>query len=1170
MAETASAKPAFVLRVNDTGAVSKPSAVSSSAGAGATRSRPVRKRTKTGCLTCRKRRIKCTEERPICNNCIKSKRECEGYSQPVVFKTSLGGWYGPPPTGPDGIRTLEYHNAGLPLSGQILPTEQFGPTMPSLVVSNTSPGHNFYQGMGMAVGRPPFAPGLPVQFQGVPSSDLVSPASNFIPSIPYMVPQPTGFIPPQQMLHPGQRPLSIPPRPSPSVHLAQNAPVGTQAAPTVSIPPTTPFPHQTIQFQNTTVTTTTTSTSSVFSHTPHSGPLSVGYSSAETHRPFSYDTTPTVSPFPPTTSQFFSPSGQDTKNEVPVTFDLQPGSDMPLQVRASNTWSDPSRQSTAIQNVARPSNAVYCGPTTGSVMQDLLNASAIERVDDDYYDVNSDDENELDPGNSSVITLQRQQSIGAYFLLGSTPGLISGPIDAYRPDQAANPLRSPAAAAIFSYFINYIGPGLSLYERVPVYDPRVNLPTESLPFDQCRGLWNFSIPMLALGNQGLLHAILAMSGLLIAKKQGASFTPSLRHYAFALKRLHQALGDETKRHDVATLVTALLLGYYEVTTGDHLKWSGHLAGARLLVGTVDYAGMSREVRRRRARDKYYLDDAAQGVLQAVTGLAVNYDADVPGVNLGDGFGDYRPLWQRQNLDLRKFNLYQDMFWWYCQQDTFQSIISGNHLLMKDYSRWLDCPPRGRLGDANNITGTHDHLILLLARVASFSARDRRRKLKMQRAGLGARPGGPPMGKPPTGGVASLNSLRSQPTGPHPGPTNLSPPPFYGMAPVKQGKMPAFYDRGLNGSTNQPDRNVEPGDSEDSSPPCFDETDSPSTASARAATALAQATQAALLDWENLLHSVNAFPSYFPPEFQPIDNAWASNADMLSPFGPPLIYQSPFIAVAWAHYHTCQILAHRAHPHMPPASMVAAGAAASRTKFHVNEIGRITAGIVDVTIGLSRFDKARRQTRSVISNDSAPIPNLNPNLVSALCEISVPLFCAGIQYASTDQRRWLVDRLHLIHVQTGWESAHAIVAGCQRAWARAGENGFGPPWKILTRVGGELVEDESKRSVSVPVSSSLSSSSPSIFSSPSATATASASASASTLNHTVDLSPPTSCELGFSPGNGLKRPLPTDSAVSVGGAAPAAGPDLDIDGSKRVYFAMGLLSLSNDDFDSDSE
>ncbi|QUC16986.1 uncharacterized protein UV8b_01227 [Ustilaginoidea virens] len=45
-----------------------------------------KKRTKTGCLTCRKRRIKCDETKPRCKNCIKSKRPCEGYTQRVVFK----------------------------------------------------------------------------------------------------------------------------------------------------------------------------------------------------------------------------------------------------------------------------------------------------------------------------------------------------------------------------------------------------------------------------------------------------------------------------------------------------------------------------------------------------------------------------------------------------------------------------------------------------------------------------------------------------------------------------------------------------------------------------------------------------------------------------------------------------------------------------------------------------------------------------------------------------------------------------------------------------------------------------------------------------------------------------------------------------------------------------
>ncbi|PNY23352.1 Uncharacterized protein TCAP_06687 [Tolypocladium capitatum] len=48
----------------------------------------IKRRTKTGCLTCRKRRIKCDETHPTCNNCKKSKRECLGYDP--IFRTQAG------------------------------------------------------------------------------------------------------------------------------------------------------------------------------------------------------------------------------------------------------------------------------------------------------------------------------------------------------------------------------------------------------------------------------------------------------------------------------------------------------------------------------------------------------------------------------------------------------------------------------------------------------------------------------------------------------------------------------------------------------------------------------------------------------------------------------------------------------------------------------------------------------------------------------------------------------------------------------------------------------------------------------------------------------------------------------------------------------------------------
>lgn len=59
-------------------------------------------------IACRRRRIKCDEGRPICNNCIKSRRECEGYSQRVIFKEPLGSFSSPfsqgiYSSGPSGI-----------------------------------------------------------------------------------------------------------------------------------------------------------------------------------------------------------------------------------------------------------------------------------------------------------------------------------------------------------------------------------------------------------------------------------------------------------------------------------------------------------------------------------------------------------------------------------------------------------------------------------------------------------------------------------------------------------------------------------------------------------------------------------------------------------------------------------------------------------------------------------------------------------------------------------------------------------------------------------------------------------------------------------------------------------------------------------------------------------
>src|SRR5277367_5744642 len=57
-----------------------------------TAEKQVKKRTKTGCQTCRSRRIKCDEAKPECMKCVKSSRKCEGTLLPRKSQTYSVGY----------------------------------------------------------------------------------------------------------------------------------------------------------------------------------------------------------------------------------------------------------------------------------------------------------------------------------------------------------------------------------------------------------------------------------------------------------------------------------------------------------------------------------------------------------------------------------------------------------------------------------------------------------------------------------------------------------------------------------------------------------------------------------------------------------------------------------------------------------------------------------------------------------------------------------------------------------------------------------------------------------------------------------------------------------------------------------------------------------------------
>ncbi|CEP22856.1 unnamed protein product [Cyberlindnera jadinii] len=51
--------------------------------------RAIKRRTRTGCLTCRRRRIKCDERKPGCRNCEKSRICCAGYQRVKPTKQEI-------------------------------------------------------------------------------------------------------------------------------------------------------------------------------------------------------------------------------------------------------------------------------------------------------------------------------------------------------------------------------------------------------------------------------------------------------------------------------------------------------------------------------------------------------------------------------------------------------------------------------------------------------------------------------------------------------------------------------------------------------------------------------------------------------------------------------------------------------------------------------------------------------------------------------------------------------------------------------------------------------------------------------------------------------------------------------------------------------------------------
>ncbi|KAI5862483.1 hypothetical protein GGS23DRAFT_570439 [Durotheca rogersii] len=145
----------------------------------------IKRRTKTGCLTCRKRRIKCDEQHPICKNCQKSKRECLGYDP--IFKNQQQQQHPtnirPAPNNPSssGPLSSSRHSPSAPLSGSSSASTNYTTLPPVISNNSTSTVSSFSAGLAH-----PGPAGATVKSESLEYPAIIDPALDSVLNTPSM------------------------------------------------------------------------------------------------------------------------------------------------------------------------------------------------------------------------------------------------------------------------------------------------------------------------------------------------------------------------------------------------------------------------------------------------------------------------------------------------------------------------------------------------------------------------------------------------------------------------------------------------------------------------------------------------------------------------------------------------------------------------------------------------------------------------------------------------------------------------------------------------------------------------------------------------------------------------------------------------------------------------
>ncbi|KAJ5210968.1 hypothetical protein N7472_001107 [Penicillium cf. griseofulvum] len=955
-----------------------------------------KKRTKTGCLTCRKRRIKCGEEKPICTNCVKSKRLCEGYAQRVVFKNPIG-IFGSFSTGHGQDLQIEQQHMRVPIYND------YGSQLPP-------------QQAAAAAQHPMLAP------------RPVDPATMGYHSFPSRIPSPTQ-----------SQPISAPPlyysaaQVQPPTHMWQTQPIAQEESTFITSNVTdSSQPQQSVQLGQTSTP-----------HMPHAITQNVPQVTSpigQTAEEYASNLSllPPPNPMPGSRESEINKIPQIT-HPLPTIYHYQPPpGQLPQQLR--------SHEQFIPHQVPHQTQVVYMEDES----EDYYDVDSDDEMADQSQ---AEGFNQLSLIMASANRDERQLRSFTTYL--NEPNVLAS----YRPTLGSSPLNNPKTARIFAHFIHSTGPSLSIFERHPT-DSSIVLGAAVPSAQQGLWVYTLALKALehpALLQAILAVSSLHIAYL---QQVPTTVSLKHYHYALKRVGFAVGLPLRRKQIGTlaATLLLGYyeVISADHSKWNNHLGGSTHLIREIDFAKTTrDLRVYRRKAHEQRLKsgwtsswwempgdvsedDPFFEkeDNLDEDFIGTIMGRGVNYD-DFGCINENSTLPSKKHFTRK---DIEVFRIQCDLYWWYAKQDALQSFIGGNKLLMP-YSQWGQCPPRAGIGRLDAIYGSADHLWLLLARVTDFAFRDRKRKLRTLKTGgvdwkpgpemfqfMGRFAGGPPGQRPgPPGGFGpggppgpassppsgkpnmqpegyprapSMEEPAKAPPALSPEPASADSPPMYGMIPPQP---PARLPSGFQ------DRPREPRLSPDEDDPAHD-----------------MSYKEAEQEWEEILVAMDIFSQALGRDFQPLP---ADAAPQIStPFGPALQYRTHTIAVIWGFYYAMRLLLNRIHPSMPPAIMMAAGVSAPTTAGFAHTIGKILAGVYYP----QRFN--------------LEAGSLSPNLGSGLTDMTVPIFFAAVQFIDPTQRAWTISKLRDISRLTGWKTADAIAGGCEKAWVVAAKQGRGPPYQ----------------------------------------------------------------------------------------------------------------------------